>query len=38
MKKNTALTSYIAIWNKEIAVSRTAWAEKATSFAATGII
>lgn len=35
---NIVLTSYIAIWNKVIAVSRTAWAEKATSFAATGII
>lgn len=31
------LTSYIAIWNKVITVSNTAWIEKATSFAATGI-
>lgn len=33
-----ALTSYITIWNKVKIVSKTAWAEKATSFAATGII
>lgn len=31
-------TSYIAIRNTVIAVFRTAWAEKATSFVATGII
>ena len=31
-------TSQIKIWNKIIAVTRTAWVEKATSFAATGII
>lgn len=31
-------TSYIKIWNKTTAVIRTAWVEKATSFAATGII
>jgi len=38
IKGSTALTSYTAIWNKEIAVNKTAWTEKATSFAATGII
>jgi hypothetical protein len=38
LRGRETLTSYITIWNKRSAVTRTAWVEKATSFAATGII
>ena len=38
VRNSKPLTSQIKIWNKTINVIRTAWVEKATSFAATGII
>ena len=38
VRNSKPLTSQIKIWNKIINVIRTAWVEKATSFAATGII